>query len=111
MDENNSSPYYKYEYRCSPVFIIQEKSDQIISIIHHVFSGRISSYRGTMAFGNWKPWLLNGVLILAIFVMVTACQGRNLVSEQTLAPSFRLSTLSGPPIAHLLFRVTRGSVP
>ncbi|HIO66961.1 MAG TPA: TlpA family protein disulfide reductase, partial [Flavobacteriales bacterium] len=52
-----------------------------------------------MAFGNWKRWLLNVVLILAIFLAVTAWQGRNLVSEQTPAPSFRLPALSGPPVA------------
>ena len=52
-----------------------------------------------MAFGNWKRWLLNGVLILAIFLAVTAWQGRDLVSEQTPAPSFRLPTFSGSPVA------------
>ena len=51
-----------------------------------------------MIFGKWKRWLLNGVLILAIFLVVTAWQGRDLVSEETPAPSFRLPTLSGPPI-------------
>ncbi|HIC51087.1 MAG TPA: TlpA family protein disulfide reductase, partial [Candidatus Marinimicrobia bacterium] len=34
-----------------------------------------------MAFGNWKRWLLNVVLILAIFLAVTAWQGRNLLSQ------------------------------
>ena len=52
-----------------------------------------------MDFGNWKRWLLNGVLILTIFLAVSAWQGRNLVSKQTPAPSFRLSALSGPPVA------------
>ncbi|HIM86664.1 MAG TPA: TlpA family protein disulfide reductase, partial [Candidatus Marinimicrobia bacterium] len=52
-----------------------------------------------MAFGNWKRWLLNVVLILAIFLAVTAWQGRNLLSQQTPAPSFRLPALSGPPVA------------
>ena len=51
-----------------------------------------------MSFVNWQRWLLNGVLILAIFLAVTAWRGRDLVSEQTPAPSFRLPTLSGPPI-------------
>ena len=48
-----------------------------------------------MTIGNWKRWLVNGVLILAIFLVVTTWQGRDLVSEQTPAPSFRLPTLSG----------------
>ena len=52
-----------------------------------------------MAFVNWKRWLLNGVLILAIFLAVTAWRGRDLISEQTAAPSFRLTALSGPPVA------------
>ena len=52
-----------------------------------------------MAFVNWKRWLLNGVLILAIFLAVTAWRGRDSVSEQTPAPSFRLPALSGPPVA------------
>ena len=51
-----------------------------------------------MTSGNWKRWLVNGVLILAIFLVVTTWQGRDLISEQTPAPSFRLPTLSGPPI-------------
>ena len=48
-----------------------------------------------MDFGNWKRWLLNGVLILTIFLVVTAWQGQNLISKQTPAPSFRLPDLSG----------------
>ena len=52
-----------------------------------------------MAFFHWKRWLLNGVLILAIFLAVTVWQGRDLISEQTPAPSFRLPALSGPPVA------------
>ena len=52
-----------------------------------------------MTFGNWKRWLVNGVLILAIFLAVTTWHGRDLVSEQTPAPSFRLPALSGSPIA------------
>ena len=52
-----------------------------------------------MDFGNWKRWLLNGVLILTIFLVVTAWQGQNLISQQTPAPSFRLPALSGSPVA------------
>ena len=48
-----------------------------------------------MVFGSWKRWLLNGVLILATFLAVTAWQGRGLVSEQTPAPDFRLPAFSG----------------
>ena len=52
-----------------------------------------------MSFGNRKRWLLNGVLILAIFLVVTSWQGQDLASDQTPAPSFRLTALSGPPVA------------
>jgi peroxiredoxin len=52
-----------------------------------------------MDFGNWKRWLLNGVLVLTIFLAVTAWQGQNFISKQTPAPSFRLPALSGPPVA------------
>ena len=52
-----------------------------------------------MTFGNWKRWLVNGVLILAIFLAVTTWQGGDLVSKQKSAPSFRLPTISGAPVA------------
>ena len=52
-----------------------------------------------MTFGNWKRWLVNGVLILAIFLAVTTWQGVDLVSKQKSAPSFRLPTISGAPVA------------
>ena len=52
-----------------------------------------------MTFGNWKRWLVNGVLILAIFLAMTTWQGRDLVSKQKSAPSFRLPTISGAPVA------------
>ena len=50
-------------------------------------------------FRKWKRWLINGLLIVTIFVVVTAWQGRNLISKQTPAPSFRLPSLSGEPVA------------
>ena len=52
-----------------------------------------------MYFGNWKGWLIKGLAILTIFLAVTAWQGRNLISKQTPAPSFRLPALSGPTVA------------
>ena len=52
-----------------------------------------------MDFENWKRWLLNGVLILTIFLAVTALQEQNLISKQRPAPSFLLSALSGGPVA------------
>ena len=52
-----------------------------------------------MTFGNWKRWLINGLLIFTIFVVVTAWQERNLVPVQTPAPSFRLPLLSGSTVA------------
>ena len=50
-------------------------------------------------FRKWKRWLINGLLIVTIFVGVTAWQGRNSISKQTPAPSFRLPSLSGEPVA------------
>ena len=52
-----------------------------------------------MTFGNWKRWLLNGAIILAVFLAVTAWQGKDLVSNQVPAPLFRLPTLSGDTVA------------
>ena len=52
-----------------------------------------------MTFGNWKRWLLNGAIILAVFLAVTVWQGKDLVSNQVPAPSFRLPALSGDSVA------------
>ena len=52
-----------------------------------------------MSFGNWKRWLLNGVIIIAVFLAATAWQGKDLVSNQVPAPSFRLPALSGDSVA------------
>jgi len=52
-----------------------------------------------MTFGNWKRWLLNGVIILAVFLAVNAWQGKDLVSNQVSAPLFRLPALSGDSVA------------
>ena len=52
-----------------------------------------------MTFGNWKRWLLNGAIILAVFLAVTAWQGKDLVSNQVPAPLFRLPALSGDLVA------------
>ena len=52
-----------------------------------------------MSFGNWKRWLLNGAIILAVFLAVTAWQGKDLVSNQVPAPSFRLPAFSGDTVA------------
>ena len=64
---------------------------------------RMKSYnrsnRSKMDFGNCIRWLLNGVLILTIFLGVTSWQWQNLISKQTPAPSFRFPALSGPPVA------------
>ena len=48
---------------------------------------------------KWKHWLMNGMLILTIFLSVSAWQGHNLISKQTPAPSFQLPALTGPPVA------------
>ena len=52
-----------------------------------------------MIFGNWKRWLLNGAIILAVFMAVSSWQGKDLVSNQVPAPSFRLPALSGDSVA------------
>ena len=52
-----------------------------------------------MNFRKWKRWLINSLLIVTIFVGMTAWHGRNLISKQTPAPSFRLPSLSGEPVA------------
>ena len=48
-----------------------------------------------MNFGSWKRWLLNGAIIIAVFLAVSAWQGKDLVSSQEPAPLFRLTDLSG----------------
>ncbi len=52
-----------------------------------------------MTFGNWKRWLLNGAIIIAVFLAVTAWQGKDLVSNQAPAPLFRLPAVSGDSVA------------
>ena len=52
-----------------------------------------------MTFGSWKRWLLNGAIIIAVFLAVSAWQGKDLVSNQVPAPLFRLSDLSGESFA------------
>ena len=41
-----------------------------------------------MDFKNWKRWLINVLLILAIYLVVTAWQGRNLISNKHLLHHF-----------------------
>ena len=52
-----------------------------------------------MNFGSWKRWLLNGAIIIAVFLAVSAWQGKDLVSNQVPAPLFKLPTLSGDLVA------------
>ena len=52
-----------------------------------------------MNFGSWKRWLLNGAIIIAVFLAVSAWQGKDLVSSQEPAPLFKLPTLSGDLVA------------
>ena len=52
-----------------------------------------------MTFGNWKRWLLNCAIILAVFLAVSSWQGKDLVSNQVPAPLFQLSALSGDSVA------------
>ncbi len=52
-----------------------------------------------MTFGSWKRWLLNGAIIIAVFLAVSAWQGKDLVPNQVPAPLFKLQTLSGDLVA------------
>ena len=52
-----------------------------------------------MTFGSWKRWLLNGAIIIAVFLAVSAWQGKDLVSNQVPAPSYRLPAISGDSVA------------
>lgn len=52
-----------------------------------------------MTIGSWKRWLLNGAIIIAVVLAVTAWQGRDLVSNQVPAPLFRLTDLSGDSVS------------
>jgi len=49
-------------------------------------------------FRKWKHWLLNVAIVITIFLIVSAWQSRDLVSEQKPAPTFQLSTISGSNI-------------
>ena len=60
-----------------------------------------------MTFGSWKRWLLNGAIIIAVFLAVSAWQGKDLVSNQVPAPLFKLPTLSGDLVALEEFRGKR----
>ena len=60
-----------------------------------------------MTFGSWKRWLLNGAIIIAVFLAVSAWQGKDLVSSQEPAPLFRLTDLSGESVALEDFRGKR----
>ena len=60
-----------------------------------------------MTFGSWKRWLLNGAIIIAVFLAVSAWQGKDLVSSQEPAPLFKLPTLSGDLVALEDFRGKR----
>ena len=52
-----------------------------------------------MTFGSWKRWLLNGAIIIAVFLAVSAWQGKDLVSNKVPAPTFKLTDLSGDSVA------------
>ena len=48
-----------------------------------------------MTFGNWKRWIINGVIVIAIFLTVSTWQSRNLISLKRQAPTFQLPTITG----------------
>ena len=52
-----------------------------------------------MVFRYRNRWLRNGVLILVIFLAVSAWHGRDLIREQTPTLSFRLPAISGSHVA------------
>ena len=48
-----------------------------------------------MTFGTWKKWLLNVIIVIAIFLAVSIWNTRNLISDKKQAPTFELSSISG----------------
>jgi len=48
-----------------------------------------------VTFGTRKRWLLNGVIVIAIFLGVSTWQSRNLIALKKQAPEFELATISG----------------
>ena len=48
-----------------------------------------------MTFGTRKRWLLNGVIVIAIFLAISTWQSRDLIALKKQAPAFRLPTISG----------------
>ena len=60
-----------------------------------------------MNFGTWKSWLINGVIIISVFLTVSTWNSRNLISQKKLAPIFELSTIYGMTVSLNDFRGKR----
>ena len=48
-----------------------------------------------MILGTWKKLLINVIVVISIFLVVSKWHSRNLISEKKKAPAFQLSNISG----------------
>tara|TARA_B100000676_G_C18016883_1_gene810180 strand:+ start:156 stop:659 length:504 start_codon:yes stop_codon:yes gene_type:complete len=48
-----------------------------------------------MTFGNWKRWLINGIVVIAIFLAFSVWNSRGLIPNKKSAPNFQLSNIYG----------------
>ena len=48
-----------------------------------------------MTFGKWKRLLINGILVIAIFLAVSVWQSRDLIPNKINAPEFQLFNIYG----------------
>ncbi len=48
-----------------------------------------------MIFGNWKRWLINVIVVIAIYLAVSAWHSRGLIANKKNAPKFQLSNIYG----------------
>ncbi len=48
-----------------------------------------------MTLGNWKRWILNVIVVIAIYLVVSIWQSRDLIPTKKDAPEFQLSNIYG----------------
>ena len=48
-----------------------------------------------MILGTWKKLLINVIVVISIFLVVSKWHSRNLISDKKKAPAFQLSNISG----------------
>ena len=48
-----------------------------------------------MTFGNWKRWILNLIVVIAIYLAFSIWQSRDLIPNKKNAPEFQLSNIYG----------------